>query len=340
MNKTFEIKKYSLTGSFLETIKRTNIISDFYFSSSINAWQWECNIEFNLSVWDTTFSLWQFLKIYVFTDIYPDWKLMYTWMITRINWNITNWKETLNISLLWLWSLLTFIYYKNWWNYNFSLTQEPATTLKDIIDYFNTIYTWSWLNYWSNVVNYWTSITQVFNYNKCNESLTNTTNTTTYWWNIRSNWELFFKAKPTLATHLLTLWKDIDNLTIQQDSERIINKHILFYTWWDTSQIDATSQTSFWVREIKEDTTRINDLATANIYASNYVSKNKDYKKKTSIIVNNSFDIEKIEVWDTISVLNTTLSLINLQIYKIQYSINTIQIELEEFDSLAKEIIS
>lgn len=340
MNKTFEIKKYSLTWTFLETIKKTNLISDFSFSSSINAWQWNCDLELNLSIWDTTFSLWQFLKIYVFTDIYPNWKLMYTWMITKITWNITSWKETLTINLLWLWSLLTFIYFKNGWSYAFSLNQEPALTLKAIIDYFNTVYTWVWLNYTTNIDNYWSSVNQAFNYNKCNDSINNIVNATNFWWNIRSNGELYFKLKPTTATHILTVWKDIDNLQIEQDSEKITNKSIIFYNWWNTSQIDWTSQTSFWVRELKEDRTNLNDLTSANTYATNFILKNKDYKKKTSIIVNNSFDIEKIEIWDTISVVNTSLSLINLQIVKIQYSINKIQIELDEFSSFAKEIIT
>lgn len=174
MNKSFEIKKYSLSWSFIETVRRINLISDFSFSSSINAGQGDCDLELNLSIADTTFSLWQFLKIYVFTDIYPNWKLMYSWMITKLTWNITSWKETLTLNLLWLWSLLTFIYFKSWWNYAFSKNQDPAQTLKDIIDYFNTIYTWSWLNYWSNVVNYWSSINQAFNYNKCLDSINNT----------------------------------------------------------------------------------------------------------------------------------------------------------------------
>ena len=340
MNKTFEIKKYSLTWIFLETVKKTDLISDFSFSSSINAGQWDCNLELNLSIWDTTFSVWEFLEIYVFTEIYPNWKLMYTWMITKINWDITSWKETLTLNLIWLWSLLTFIYFRSWWSYNFSLNQDPAITLKAIIDYFNTIYTGSWLNYSSNVVNYWSNINYTYNYLKCLDSLKNTTSTTNYWWNIRSTGELYFKLKPSSATHILTLWKDIDNLKIEQDSEKIINKSILFYNWWDTSQSDWTSQSAYWLRELKEDKTNINDLWSANIYASNIILKNKDLKKKTSIVINNSFDIEKIEIWDTISVMNTTLSLINLQIVKINYSIDRLHIELEEFDTLAKELLT
>jgi len=294
MNKTFELKKYSLTWSFIETVKKSNLISDFSFSSSINAWQGDCNLELNLSIWNTTFSLWQFLKIYVFTDIYPNWKLMYSWMITKITWNITNSKETITLNLLWLGSLLTFIYFKSWWNYAFNLNQDPAITLKAIIDYFNTIYTASRVNYGANVSNYWSSINQSFNYNKCLDSIQNTVNSTNFWWSIRSTGELYYKLKPTSATHILTVWKDIDNLTVEQDSERVINKSIIFYTTWNTNQSDWTSQTSFWLRELKEDRTSLLDLSSANIYATNYISKNKDFKKKTSIIINNSFDIEKI----------------------------------------------
>lgn len=340
MNKTFEIKKYSLTWSFIETVKKTDLISDFSFSSSINAWQGDCDLELNLSIWDTTFSIWQFLKIYVFTDIYTNWKLMYTWMITKISWNITSWKETLTLNLLWLWSLLSFIYFKSWWNYVFNLNQEPATTLKAIIDYFNTVYSWSWLNYFSNCINYGSSVNNAFNYNKCFESISNITKITNYWWSIRSNGELYFKLKPTSATHILTVWKDIDSLKVERDSEKIINRSMVFYNWWNTTQNDLTSQTSFWVKELKEDQTNLLDLASANIYANNSLSKNKDYKNKVSININNNYNIENIEIGDTISVVNTTLQLINLQIRKINYSINYINVELDEFDTLAKEILT
>ena len=114
MNKTFEIKRYNLTWTFLNPIKKDDLISDLSFSNSINSWQWDCNLEFNLSIWNNDFSLWDFWKIYVYTDIYPNWKLIYTWIINIIVWNITSWKESIAITLIWLWSLLTFRYFYSW----------------------------------------------------------------------------------------------------------------------------------------------------------------------------------------------------------------------------------
>lgn len=293
----------------------------------------------NLEFWNSIFSLWNFLKIYIFTDIYPNWKLLYTWIISKIIWKITSWSETIELQLLGLWSLLNFIYFKSWWNYNFSLNQDPATILKTIIDYFNTIYTWVWLNYGSNVIDYWSSVNQSFNYHTCFSSIKNTINSTDYWWSIRSNWELYYKPIPSSATHILTLNKDIDSITIEQDSEKITNKSIIDYTTGNTSQQDVTSQTSYWLRELYESRTSLLDLSSANIYASNFVWKNKDPKKKTSIIINNSYDLELFEVWDTISVVNTTLQISNLQIKKIDYSIDKIKIELDEFDTIGKELL-
>ncbi len=340
MNKTFEIKVYNLDWTFNKLVSRSDLMKDFYYTSAINEWQGNADIELNLSIWNNDFTLWQVIKVYIFTDIYPNWKIIYSGMITKMTWKITSWAESLTLNCIWLGSLLSFIYFKSWGNYAFTLNQEPATTLKAIIDYFNTKYTGTFLNYWANVSNYGSSVNLSYSYSKCLDALKNTASATNFWWNIRSTGELYYKTTPTTATHILTVWKDIDTLTIENDSERVINEYILTYNSWTATNSDATSKTSFWLRELQESKTDIQDLASANIYGTNYISKNKDYKKKTSIVINNSYNLESIEIGDTISVVNTDLSLKNLQIRKISYNINNMVIELDEFDTLAKELIS
>lgn len=338
--KQYEVKIYELDWTFKETLLWTEIINDFSFSAQINWWQWEWIFELDKTFGNISYLIWDFVKVYVYTDDYTSWLLLYTWIINKITRKITGWIQTLQLSCLWLASILSFIYFYSW-SYAFNKNQDPAQTIKDVIDYFNTKYTAGWIGYsWWNISNYWSSINIDFNYTKCFDAIKNLKNATNYRWFLGANWDMFFKQVPSSPTHTFTLEKDLDEIILEENWEKIINKHILNWKSWTATNSDPTSQTTYWLRELFENKTDIADLSSANIYWTNYIANNKDYKKKTSVIINNSYNIESIKPWDTIKILNIDYTIDNLQINKISYSSDKIRLELDQIDSVWNEIFN
>lgn len=339
MFKKYEYKLYTYAWVFKETLPWAFILNDFNYSSSINAGQWDAYLELNKPFNYSNIILGDFIKVYVYSDNYLSWKLIYTWEVSRIERLLDYNKETIKLSLLWLWTLLNRVYARSGWSPTFTKNQDPAQTIKDIIDYFNTVYTWGWISYSGGwITNFWSNINISIDYRKCLDAINDIVKLTTYYFIIGWDWQVIFKTKPVIATHLLTVWKDINSLNILEDWETIVNNYILTYNWWTTSANNWASQSTYWIRELRESKTNINDLWSANTSASSYITDNKDYSKKTTIEVNNKYNLENINVWESVSVLNTNLSINNLQIQKINYNKEKVTLYLDNFNSLGKTI--
>lgn len=363
MDKKFEIKVYWIDWTFKNTLKWSERITDISFTSQINWWQGESTIELNKPLEDTTYSSWDFARVYVFNDIYPNWYLIYTWIIQRIERKFQNWNEYISLICLWLASLLNFV------QYNATKNQDPWQTLKDIIDFFNTKYSWNWIKYdWWFINNYWSNINITFTNQNCFESINNLVKTTNFWWYIRADWQVYFKAYPIKPNHYTTAWKDLESLNIQEDSERIYNKVYVKYNWWNSVYQDNTSISTYWLKEIyKDQSSTLNNLASADIYWNTFLNQNKDPKQKITMVVNDYFKtigytlwddtniwndldiwedyswinwIEHLNPWDTITVRNLNYSIQNKQINKVNYQVDRVSIELSEFDTLWKEILN
>lgn len=341
MQKSYEVKIYNLDGGFKETLLWTSLITSFNYSSQINGWQWEATFELDKKFETTTYSIGDFVRVYVYTDSYPGGNLLYSGTVSRITRRITSGIETLKLTCIGLASILGFIYFYQG-SYVFNKNQDPAQTIKDVIDYFNTKYSGSWLSYsgW-NISNYGSSVNLDFNYSKCLDSINSARNLTNFWWRLDPDGQVFFKTVPGTVTHTFTLENDVDEINLEETGERIVNKHITTYkTGVATPSIDAASQTTYGLRELMESKTDIGDSGSAVIYSNNYISKNKDFEKKTSITVNNNYNIENIKPWDTIKILNVNYGITGLQIQKIVYTTNSVKLELGSLTSLSEEIFN
>jgi len=338
MQKRYEYKVYSTSWTFKKTIAWWSIINDLSFNASINSGQNDCVIDINIPFNDTSIVYGDIIKVYAYTDLHPTGILMYTWYVSIINRILAFNKETIRLSLLWLWMIMHFIYAKIGGVYTFTKNQDPALTIIDIVNYFNTVYTAPWLNT-NGIINYWSNINYSFNYTKCLAWLKNITALTDRYFYIKADWTVIFNTRQATPKHLFTVWKDVNSIDISDDSESVVNSYSLTYSAGTVSAIDIASQTNYWLRELRETKTSIVDLASANSSASKYIASNKDFKRKIKIVVNNSYDIETIDIWDTVSVLNTNLQISNLQIVKLSYNKDTVVIHLEDFNSLVKTLI-
>lgn len=368
-NKSFEIKVYNIDWTIKDTISKDKIEQDFSYSSNINWCQWEANIILNVSFEDNNIIKWDVIKVIVFTKKYQNWINIYTWMVNNITRLINSWIEQIELRVTWLWSLLNNTYYQNLTNdYVFSKTAHPHDIIKEIIDDFNSKYPYSWITYTT------TSIEEIndnvnidFNYTKSFEAIKNLSNLVWFNFFIDWDWIMNFKSKETILlwidsawdwnwydsdedwiwtetlteSYVLTIWLDIDTLEVEENSERIINKYILEWKSWTLVPTeDLTSQGIYWIRELKESKTEIADITTAQLYADNYILKNKEQTRKISVIVNNKFDIEDLHPTDLISVRNINYEINNCQIQKIDYSLDRIKLYVESFNDLGKEIFN
>lgn len=103
---------------------------------------------------------------------------------------------------------------------------------------------------------------------------------------------------------------------------------------------DATSIATYGLREIKVDKTDLADSTAATNYANSYIANYKDPKKKTILTVNTNYNLESLKPGDTVKVQNFLYSISNLQIQKISYTWDNVVIELDAFDTFAKEVFS
>lgn len=341
--KSYEIKAYSLAWVFKKTLPANKRKNEISFSSNINWPQWQLDINLNLSITDTLwFDHWDILKVYSYSDTYPNWKLIYTWQVQDIVKEYWENIQSVNITCFWLWTLLNSLIFKSWANLVFTKTQDPAQTIKDIIDYFNSVYTFWWLSYtWSSITNYGSSTTINFNYTDCFTALKNSANITNYRWHIDETWIVYFKIKPVTPTHKLTVQKDIQSITIKEVSENIKNSVYVEYNIWTTWVIeDSTSISVYWKKQEKLTETQL-WVWSAITFANNYLTQNKDKKIQTTMIINDSYlynwqTIENIKPWDTITVLNHSISITNLQVVRVNYNgINTI-VDLDYFLKLSQ----
>lgn len=341
--KNIEVKIYNLDGTFKETLKSNDKVSDFSYTWAINEWQGESEIELNRPFSSTSIIHWDVIRVYLFDD-YEVWRLIYTGIVNRITRKFTRGIETILISALWLGVLLSQVNFYSW-GYTFSVNQDPAVTIKAIIDYFNTKYAWNWLSYSDGLVEtYGSNINIAFDYTDCFDAIKNLVKTTQWYWIIKPNWQVQFSQKPASITHKFTINKDIEEITVSEDGEKIVNKYFLTWNSGTNSGSDGTSESTYWLRELKAENTGIWDSWSADIAIASFIAKNKDPKKKTSLIVNKNYSyngtIDTIKPWDTVKVLNFDYVIDNLQIAKIDYTFDKIKIELDEFDTIAKEIFS
>lgn len=362
MNKTFEIQIFNIDGTYYDNLPRGEIMSDFSYTSNINMWQWNANIELDLPFENNIFQKWQYIKVFVFTDTFKEWILVYSWQINQITRQIYDGIEKIELSVLWKWSLLNYTYFQDTWAYTFNKNDTASNIIKEIIDDFNAKYIGAWLYYDVESIEetVW-NINIDFNYTKSIDAIKNIANIVWFNFYIEADGKVIFRNKSTFIlwddswvwddseyweeylqeSYILTKGYDLQSIQVEENSENIVNKYILQWKSWTlTPEEDVTSQNTYWIRELKESKTDISDITTAQQYAENYIAKNKDQKRNISLVVNNKFEIEVLKPMDLVSVVNLNYEIQNLQIQKINYTIDSVKIEVESFDTLAKEILT
>ena len=114
------------------------------------------------------------------------------------------------------------------------------------------------------------------------------------------------------------------------------------YTSGVATVSDATSITDNGLRELYVDySTRYgSSSASATTDATNFVAQNKDEKRKITVELNSEYDIESIRAGDFITVQNFDYEISSLQVVKLQYNMDKITLELEDYSSFTTELFN
>jgi len=339
MQKQYEYRVYSIDGTFKQTIPRNKILREPRFVMQINGTQWALSIWVNTTFWDTTFQTMDVVRVFEFDTVnHSSGIQIYSWVITRVRRMLEIGTQSIEYETIGIGTLLNFVLFNQSSSYIFSKNQDPSTTFGEIITYFNTQYTANWLS--DSSTSLWSSINYDFSHTKCYDGIREIAELTTYYWYIDRLWSLKFATKPSTATHFLTVWKDIENIQYIQDSEQLVNRHILTWKSGTKTTEDATSISSNGLHELFESKTEIGDLSSATIAWQTLIDERKDDENRIKITVNNNYDIESIEPGHTVTVWNTDIAITNLQINKVEYNVEKAVLHLERFDNFTKEIFS
>jgi len=338
MDKRFLVKAYDISWTFKQVIKQDKIQNEIRFSSNITWGQGQSILSLALEFEDTSIDATDLIKVFEIDDDNPNGRLIYTWIVQNIERFIDANVVWIRLPLLGLSSIFTYLFFRDTWALSFNKNQDPAQTVKDIVDLLNVDY--NFFSYdWSSIENYWTSVSLDFENDNCFNSVKKCIEATGFYFYVDQNWKVFFRSKPSTPTHTLTVQKDVEKLVVEENSENLVNNVIVEYATATKEYPDATSETAYWLREVFED--KASDLAdvwAADEFWANYLIENKDPKSKTTVTVNSNYDLETINPWDTVKIVNFDYSVTNLQIVKLTYSPDKVILNLEDLDSFSKEV--
>lgn len=345
IEKQYIVKLYDWSMNFLKVIPAGIITNDISFNETIDAWQGELKLNLVLPIDTDYFDGVRYCKVYMNDNKGTTNLLIYSWRLSQVQRQYSNQKENITVVFLSLWALLDTVILRNWTDPTFSKTGDPANTIKFIIDYFNTIYPWILSYTAESIDNYWSSITIQFNWISCQKALKNLVNWLSYYLFIWADGVVQYHDTPNSATHLLTYERNINQLTIPENNEKIVNVVQIIYNIDDVDYEtwiiqDTSSILQFGYREGLIRRSDLKNEASAEKYRDNYLTENKDLKKNIQVVVNTLYKIETIHPWQTVKITNLWLEIENAQIQNVKYTYEQTTLTLEYYTSIWQEIFN
>lgn len=341
MQKDYTIKVYTLANVFERVLSPAIVMSGVSFSETINGGQWQLTVRLKLPFTTTDIGYNNIIRVYE-TDTNNAPRLIYSglvWNITRV---LDNSGESIEVRCVGLASLLSLFYFYQSSSYTFTKSQAGDLTIENVIDYFSTKYP-GLISYTAGSLDTATSVSLDFDYTKCLDALKQVSDAfSTWYWYIWPDGLFTFKSKSTIGTHhKVQVGRSIEQITVEENAERICNKRMVKYTGGVATVSDATSISNNGIRELFVDySTRYgSSLTSATTDATNFIAQNKDEKRKIKIELNSEYDIESIRAGDFITVQNFDYEISSLQVVKLQYNTDRIMLELEEYESFTNELL-
>jgi len=335
------------TSSFVKNVDPILLKSVPSFKAKINAGLGEAVIDLNLPFDDfdegVSIDFMNIIDIFVVDEINPLGVRIHRGFISKYMPYIrADGSEGVLITSLGLVSLLAFSFYKSGSSFTVSHTSDdPETIARAIIDHFNTVYIGSLIGFdGASTDPVGTTVSYDFIDRRWNNALTKTVELAegNWWYHIDQDGKLQFKDKPSTATHIFTIGKDIESIIAPKNSEKVANDVQVRFSSGSSDFSDGTSQTTFGVRTKLVKDADITDSGSADERGDREIEANKDEKIKASVTINTQFDagLEAIRIGDTCKIRNfkksSTFFNDNMQIIGFNYRGDTMSLELEDFE--------
>lgn len=342
--KNYNIKVYTLSGAYVRTFSPSYIMSGVSFSAQIWGGQGELRMKLNLPYASTLITYNQVIQVYESDDSNPNGRRIYTGIVWSLNRVSDSGSEYIEVRAVGIASMLTYLLYDQTWpSYVFNKNQDASLIAKDIIDRLSLKYPALITYDGTSVETSGVTANLAFNYDKQFDALKKVTDAVpNFWWSIDGTWKLQFHPR-TGATgqihHKVDFWTEVFSMTIEENTEKLVNRYILTYSGGSTLVTeDTTSQTAYGIRELRDDKQDINNLATAQSTSDAYIAKNKSPTRRITLVISSEYDFESIRPGDLITVRNIDVNISSFQINRIEYNPDQMKLELEYITSLAQEI--
>lgn len=356
MRKRYIIKIYDIDGTYRKTFNPKLLMNDITFTDKLGGGQGQCVIDLNLPIDDfdegVSVAHMNVVKVFESDDVWsPEPRLIYTGFVSQYTPFFRAGSQGVRLTCLGLVSMLSLGYFRSGGNYAFTVSDDPAEVIKDIIDHFESVFPGAWLSYSGGFI---TTVGTTISYDienlKWVDALKKMVSFAEedWWWRVSETGQVYLQDRPSTATHLLTIGKDVESGEIVKNNEKIINRYRLT---WGTSPVtvstyeDASSQADYGVREKLETDSDINNSTTADQQGNKVIADGKDPKVEAKVVVNNNYDVESIKPGHTVTIRNakrgsTTLPA-NMLITAVQYTPNGATLTLEnQIPSLADTFVA
>lgn len=325
----YDIKAYTKEWTYITTINPNIVMNDISFSSNVNGGLGQLSLNLALNFGDTTFHGGEIIKVILYNERYKQWKQIYMWFVSQISRVYDTNKWYIKLVCLWIASLLTSVLFT--WTYNTTI----ESVLNSIISQFNSKYSWNLITV-KQIDGYEENINVEFkDWTSCQEAIKQVNDITNYYWFIDAEGRFYFRKKWTQTEHIMANKQEVESMNLNYNIESLVNR--IFVARKDRTvktYENNLSQSIYWIKEAYNNQPSIVDEATQDEFWNNYIEQYKNPKNASTVAVNSEYDIESIEPWDTITVVNSEYEIKNLTIEKINYSPSKVTLTLEENESL------
>lgn len=347
--KVYEVKTYSANGTFKKQINPLNINTDISFTEEINGWQGNLNMTIT---WDLDdYSCSDIVEIREIDDETLIITATYTWIIEEIDVREYNNWESLTFSILGIFTILNDTIYKKVGNPVFTETWTVWNMIKLIIDSFNadygTLTWWDTQNLTTNAIRYtWssidvtgTTINREFDQTNCLDAIKLVIEDTWFDFFIGPDGICYVTAKADQEEVFVTHDRELIYIQRQLTKKDMVNKLYLERNWGTSlTYDDATSISTYWLKEKFISDTSIQDATTQNLVGWKKILEFKDPRNVITMLLRPQV-WNFLYPWKLITTQNTKRSLVQKQITKIDKWSKQWKVYFWEFISFWKTIL-
>lgn len=285
---------------------------------------------------------------------------IYSGYIDTIDAELSSGNQNVNVSVLGYFTRLTYTLDMTGTTVKMDrLSQDPAVSVKDVIDKYRVTASNPEINYTaSSVETAGFPISFSAAMRTCYETIEKFRVMTgaNWWWFVDATNTFWFKSKPATPTHKFKLGKDISDIKITKKVGNMVNN----FLFWNGLQKDdvniqaklfhsPSSVAAYWEKFDRLTDGRVTDgdyadkLGDATVDAMNAPSVELSFVVKDNNYSENGYDIESIQPGQTCRIMNIKDSSVysgNLLITKTEYSPESIKVYVESSNEITGRNLS